>query len=811
MFVKVAVENAKYSFDKPFAYKVPVELEKKVKLGIRVMVPFGTANKSNVALVLEIVKDELEGKFKEMVSVLDAKPVLTKEMIALVHWMKSRYFCTMFDCIRLMLPAGISYKIEPVYNFVKFPENQIEANRTELDVLTLLKNSSNPLSLAQIAKSLGLKEDEISLTNLVAKALIDCTDKAQRKMGDASQKMISPILNTGVKLTQRQEEVLSVLNDIGETTVKDLMYFTGCSMAIIKALIDKGVAKIFEQEVYRKPKSLETILDEKPKSVQLSICQSKALDNIVDDLELGEKPVSLLYGITGSGKTSVYLKLIDYVIGKGQDVILLLPEISLTPQSIELFKNKFPGMVGVFHSRLSLGERLDEWKRVEKGETKIVIGTRSAIFAPFKKLGLVVIDEEQEHTYKSEITPRYNAKEIARFRCSFNKAFCLLTSATPSIESFHMAENGIFGLNRLEIRYGDALLPSVRVVDMNQEEVFGNTSDLSFALRKGLNDVYRDGKQSIVLLNRRGYHTFARCKACKTVINCPNCSISLTLHSANNRLMCHYCSYSSPLATICPECGSKEMDFSGYGTQRAEDALMNAVPGARVLRVDADSTSAKYSLEKKLDAFASGEYDIMIGTQMVAKGLNFENVTLVGIMSADQSLFSDDFRSNERTFDLITQVIGRSGRGKYKGQAIIQTHMPENVYLRLAASQDYSLFYEMELDYRKAMLYPPFVDILLIVAVGEDEALVKKALEHFSQILSERIKKSEEKIPVRLLRPTPASVLKVNSKIRYKMILKCRNTVKFRDLISAVLITFQKNREYKDVTIYADPNPYSIM
>lgn len=812
MFVSVAVENTSYSFDKAFTYRVPFELQRSIQKGMRISVPFGGGNKTRIALVLDFVEDPNSAKIKEIISILDKEPVLSQEMILLASWMKSRYYCTLFDCIRLMLPAGINYKVKVFYKFLQAPENDVMLTSVEKDVLTLINNSKKDIEAVEIAKILNVPEKVLHLNKLENLGLIQAYDSTVRKTGDATQKMVKAIFSESQKLTPRQESVYETLLETGEVSVKDLMYFTGCSLSVIKAMQEKNCVEIFEQEVYRKPKHLKASYDEAPEdNVELSIIQSDAFDDIIDQLELGEKPVSLLYGVTGSGKTSVYLKVIDYVVGKDQDVILMVPEISLTPQTIDLFKSKFGEQVGVFHSGLSLAQRLDEWKRAKNGDCKIAIGTRSAIFAPFSNLGLVVIDEEQEHTYKSEITPRYNAKEIARFRCAYSKAFCLLTSATPSVESYFMAKNGIYNFNMLDVRYGAARLPEVKVVNMNDEEVFGNKTDLSYPLRYYLNKNFQNGKQSIVLLNRRGYHTFARCKKCRTVVTCPHCSISLTLHSSNKRLMCHYCGYSMPLDIKCSECGSDEIDFSGYGTQRAEEALMKVVPNAKVLRIDADSTSAKYSLEKKLDAFSNGEYDIMIGTQMVAKGLNFENVTLVGVISADQSLYSDDFRSNERTFDLITQVVGRSGRGKYDGQAIIQTYIPENAYLRLAAAQDYITFYEMEIQYRYAMLYPPFVDLLIIAAVGENEALVKSAISDFSVQFAERAKEKDDKFPVRLLKPVPAVVAKVQGKYRYKLIIKCKNTLVLRKEVSSLLKEFAKKKEYKEITIYADTNPYSIM
>lgn len=420
------------------------------------------------------------------------------------------------------------------------------------------------------------------------------------------------------------------------------------------------------------------------------------------------------------------------------------------------------------------------------------------------------MDEEQESTYKSESTPRYHARDIAKFRVNYNRAYCLLCSATPSVESYYMAQSGKYRYHALHHRYGDAVVPTVQLVDMNNEDLYRGKPMISMALARAVSENIRAGRQSILLLNRRGYHTYAVCKDCKTVAACPNCSISMTYHAANNRLMCHYCGHSEPAYVRCKACGG-ELTFSGGGTQKAEDQLREAFPEARILRVDTDTTANKYALEKKLNAFANGEYDIMIGTQMVAKGLDFENVTLVGVLSADQSLYSDDYRSNERTFDLLTQVVGRAGRGRYRGMALIQTHVPENPYLHLAAAQNYEIFFETEIRFRRAMLYPPFADLLQIGFVGEKEDTVRAAAEHFSALLAETFRRDYPNLPLRLLRASAASVSRMGGKYRYKIIMKYKNSKAFRDAIAMLLSVFSSDKRFLSVTAYADPNPDAIL
>ncbi len=810
MFVSLAVENTNYSFDMPFTYEVPEELVAITSIGKRVTVPFGNGNKTRVAIVLSECEYDGSGKVKRIVSVLDDRPVLSKEMIDLVFWMKSRYFCTLFDCVKLMLPAGISYKVKQVYTALK--NDTQDLSEIQKSIVKLLNRNKNGFSSEELKQFYSFADISADIDFLLQNKYIITVDTAKRKIGDAGEKMVVAKESFNQKLTPKQQNVYDALLETGQVSVKELLYFTGSTIGIVKALHSKGAVDIFEVEVYRKPENLVRESNNLSKSdITLSFDQNSVFQSLVREYINGTKLVSLLHGVTGSGKTLVFLKLIDYVIKTGKQVILMVPEISLTPQTIDLFKEKFHDRIAVFHSKLSLGERLDEWKRADRGDCDIVIGTRSAVFAPLRKLGLIVIDEEQETSYKSETTPRYNAKEVARFRCLKENAFCVLSSATPSIESYYMAKCGKFGFHKLNYRFGKAQLPTVDLVDMNEEEVFSNKTDFSEVLKNELNENFINGKQSIILLNRRGYHTFARCKECKEVISCPNCSISLTLHSANDRLMCHYCGYSVASNAICPTCECAEIVFSGYGTQRAEESLQSVVPDAKILRIDADSTSAKYSLQKKFDSFAQGEFDIMVGTQMVAKGLNFPNVTLVGVLSVDQSLCNDDFRSSEKTFDLLTQVVGRSGRGESKGKAVIQTYIPENSYLKLASTQDYDSFYDMEIEYRKAMLYPPFVDLLLIVAVGENEQKVKQATELFLEKLSYEAEKQTEKLPLRILRPSPAAVTKAFGKFRYKMLIKCRNTAKTRELISKLLIDFAKNKEFFDITVYADSNPYTII
>ena len=501
------------------------------------------------------------------------------------------------------------------------------------------------------------------------------------------------------------------------------------------------------------------------------------------------------------------MSVIDKVLDSGKSVIVMVPEIGLTPQTISLFAERYGESIAVFHSALSVRERLEQWKRVKRGNAKIVIGTRSAVFAPLENIGLIIIDEEQEHTYKSEQTPRYDAIDVAKFRAVQNNCLLLLASATPSVESFAAARSGRYELCTLTKRYGNAVLPEVVTVDMRTAEKADGSREISKTLFECLKDNLENGRQSILLINRRGYHTFAACNSCGTVITCPHCSISMTYHSANNRLMCHYCGNSLPFSSVCPECGENAVRYSGFGTQKIEDELKILLPTARVVRMDTDSTAGKNSHEKLLDSFAHGEYDIMIGTQMVAKGLNFPNVTLVGVVSVDQQLYNDDFRSLEKTFSLLTQVVGRSGRGELKGKAVIQTLTPENDIIRLAARQDYEEFFDTEIRLRKAMIYPPYCDLCIVGFVGENETVVKAAARETLDLLKKLSSGEFKGEKIIALGPMPARVAKINEKFRYRIIIKCKNSNRFRQMVSQILVSMNTDSRFSKVTVYADMNP----
>lgn len=732
----VAVEKTFFNFESDYDYYVPVSLEKVIKVGMRVRIPFGKANKLRDGIVVRLYT-AMNSELKEIASAVGSEPALGQEMVELALWLKERCFCTTYDCLKQMLPRGFG-----------------KINAASSKAATLLIE----------------KEEDLT------------------------------------KLTPKQKSVVNLLFDAGTADVSEITEFCSVGVSVLKNLEKYGVIKIFDKEIYRTPYKMNGYAVQKNEII-LSEQQKKAYESYVSMLENGGG-TGLLYGVTGSGKTQVYLKLIDRALELGKDVIVLVPEISLTPQTLSIFLKRYGNQVALFHSGLSLGERNDEYKRADRGEAKIVIGTRSAVFAPLHNLGLIIMDEEQENTYKSERTPRYNAKDVARFRCRYNRALFLMISATPSLESYSNAVKGKYVLCEMNERFGTSVLPQVITVDMKTEMKNGNRTPISAKLRELIGETIDKGKQAILLINRRGYNTFIACNDCGHVITCPNCSISLTYHSYNNRLNCHYCGYSKTLDTVCPECGSENVRYSGYGTQRIEDELGALFPFAKILRMDADTTSAKFSHDKLFNAFANHEYDILIGTQMVAKGLDFKDVILVGVVNADNSLYDENYNSSERCFDLITQVVGRSGRRGEQGKAVIQTVNPFNSTIEFAANQDYKSFYENEIELRKAMIYPPYCDIYSVSFVGENENTVAMCAKTFFDILKEINKDNKEKLIV--LGPSPAKISKLNNQYRYRLSVKCKNSKNIRQLLSNILKKVYKIKEYKEVSISVDLNPYDL-
>ena len=809
---KIAVENTSYSFDDAFDYAIPPQLQTKIQPGIRVLVPFGRSNQKRQGIVFALREPSSSKKLKSIISVLDKEPILTNEMLRLAVFLKERTFCTLFEAAKAMFPSGIGLRF--VLSYLSNPEISLQNAEKDLPLLefnifSFLEQSGKFQKKDSILKQFSLSADSSVLEDMQKKGYLVRNVDTQKKTMDATIKMakLSSLYlesTQQIKLTPKQKEVVQFLEQVETASVKEICYYTGVTTAVIMTLSKRGYIELFQNEIYRRPESSNYV--KVPDKITLTEEQETAFKGLQEKMHADTSATALLFGVTGSGKTQVFLKLIDEAVQKHKNVIMMVPEISLTPQMLSIFYHRYGDKVAVFHSALSMGERVDEWKRVQRGEAQIALGTRSAVFAPFHDIGLIIMDEEQEHTYKSEMTPKYDTHEVARFRADYHKALLLLASATPSIETYSRAIQGQYSLYTLQNRYGKAELPNVIAVDeFSPEKQIGDT--LLSALEENINQ----GHQSVLLLNRRGYNTFASCTKCKSVLTCPNCSISLTYHQRNNRLMCHYCGYSQPFTTDCPVCSSKDsIVYSGIGTQRLEDELQELLPKAKVLRLDTDTTTSKFAFENALQKFTNQEYDIMIGTQMVAKGLDFPNVTLVGVLSVDQMLYNDDYKSAERTFDLLTQVVGRAGRGKEKGKAIIQTAFPEHEVIELATRQDFPSFYNLDMQIRKSMIYPPYCDICIVGFIGKDEIQTKSAAKFFLEKLKETHKAKYSSLNLIVLGPMTPKIPKISGKYRYRIIIKCKANKTFCSFLSEEIKKFLNDKNFKKIAIVPELNPDSI-
>ena len=741
--VGVAVSNATFHFDKLYTYAVMPDQQDTVKLGSMVLVPFGRGSRARMGVVLACDAEPESAKLKYLFDVAPASACLTPELLRLVHFLKERTFCTYYEAVKAVIPYGAQYK---------------------------------PAVAAD------------GVTPVLQKQLTRHTENSYKLVGTLQQKP---------KPTAKQLAAVALLGG-GPRTLNELED-KGISRAVLDNLCAKGVV---ECSKVNKSIDLYSSIPLKNEPICLTAEQQAAYDALLPKLEDDAPHSALLYGVTGSGKTLVFLKLIAHCLEQGRKALVLVPEISLTPQMILRLKSQFGRRVAVQHSALNHTERLLQWQMIQDGGADIVVGTRSAIFSPLENIGLIIIDEEQEHTYRSESAPRYSAHEMARQRAAENGALLLLASATPSTESFYAAQHGRTQLVRLTQRYGGNPLPKVQIVDMRAELASGNPREISLAMEDAIRRNLDAGKQTILLLNRRGYQTMAQCEDCREVLKCQKCSVPMVYHKSAHKVLCHYCGSQMKPPTVCPTCGGK-LQYRGFGTQKAEEELAKLFPDARVLRMDQDSTAAKDAHEKLLAKFADHEYDIMVGTQMVAKGLDFEDVTLVGVLGIDSLLFAQGFRAYENVFSLITQVVGRSGRAKDPGFAIIQTTDPDNPVLNLAAAQDYDAFFQQEIAYRKLGLYPPFCGLCVIGFAGAKEIETARAAARFAALLGQQAAKQPD-LPLRVLGPTPGSIEKINDTYRYKLTIKCRNDRRFRDLVRSALELYEQEKLPSKATVAVD-------
>ena len=742
--VGVAVSNATFHFDKLYTYAVMPDQQDTVRLGSMVLVPFGRGSRARMGVVLACDAEPESAKLKFLFDVAPASACLTPELLRLVHFLKERTFCTYYEAVKAVIPYGAQYK--PT-----------------------------------------VAEDGV--TPVLQKQLVRHTENAYKLVGTLPPKP---------RPTAKQLAAVALL--AGEERTLSALEEKGISRAVLDNLCAKGV---LECSKVNKSIDLYSSIPLKNEPILLTEEQQAAYDTLLPGLEDAAPHSALLYGVTGSGKTLVFLKLIEHCLQMGRRALVLVPEISLTPQMILRLKSQFGKRVAVQHSALNHTERLLQWQMIQDGGADIVVGTRSAIFSPLENIGLVIIDEEQEHTYRSESAPRYSAHEVARQRAAENGALLLLASATPSTESYYAAQHGRTQLVRLTKRYGGNPLPKVQIVDMRAELASGNPREISLAMEDAIRHNLEAGKQTILLLNRRGYQTVAQCEDCREVLKCQKCSVPMVYHKSAHKLLCHYCgSQLDPPPARCPACGGK-LQYRGFGTQKAEEELAKLFPEARILRMDQDTTAAKDAHEKLLAKFARHEYDIMVGTQMVAKGLDFEDVTLVGVLGIDSLLFAQGFRAYETVFSLVTQVVGRSGRAKDPGFAIIQTTDPDNPVLNLAAAQDYDAFFEQEIAYRKLGLYPPFCGLCVVGFAGPKESEVARASARFAALLGRQAAKQPD-LPLRVLGPTPGSIEKINDSYRYKLTVKCRNDRRFRDLIRETLTLYEQEKLPGKATVVVD-------
>lgn len=740
---KVAVSAATYWIDRPYDYLIPEELQGKVHPGMRVYVPFSRGNRRVEGIVLAVTDGSKYEALKPVLAVLDEQPVLTDEQIRLALFMRERFFCTVYDAVKAILPAGLWFN-------------------------------------ADGSRRVNDKTVEMARLSVPAEDAADLADRIRHR---------SP----------RQAELLDLLCSFEALPVKDLLLHGNASRASLKSLCDKELVSLYQREVFRRA---EIPSEERVPLPVLNEEQQAVFEKLSALSSSGKAGCALLQGVTGSGKTSVYIHLIQQQLSRGKSSILLVPEIALTPQMLRTFSNHFGDEVAVLHSSLSLGERYDEWKRIRSGRAHLVIGTRSAVFAPVQDLGILIIDEEQEETYRSENAPRYHARDVAKYICSKAGCTLLLGSATPELVSRYQAQIGRYAYFRLDKRYNAQKLPSVRIVDMKRELREGNGGCISSVLAQELQKNLDAGEQSILFLNRRGTNKLISCGDCGFTYKCPRCSVSLTYHSLNRRLLCHYCGYSRRVDDACPECGGR-LKYVGAGTQLVVEELQTLFPGREILRMDTDSLAPVGSHEELFDRFRKENTPFLVGTQMVTKGLNFENVTLVGVLSADQSLYAGDYRAGERTFSLITQVVGRSGRGTKPGRAIIQTYTPENETIRLAAEQDYEAFYASEIEVRKLQNAPPFTDHLSVTISGMTESLVVEA----GRFVRDRLEALIGRQKADFLGPTPLNVVKVNNRFRYRVHINCIAGASIRGFIAQAVIECNTDKRFRGVSVFAENDP----
>jgi primosomal protein N' (replication factor Y) len=835
----VSVSNISFAVDKPFSYQIPGGFVNDITVGTRVIVPFGRNNKKREGIITDIREYDGNIPLKPIYEIVNNERVLDEKSIELATYISQKYYSTLYDAAALLMPPGSNIKFTEYAELINADLSVLPLELSDLKrfIIDLLVSKNEPVKISEIEEATensGVRKTLAQLQRMGKIRIFEESSNAHNQKTVKTAELMLPEFEAReyaeqfLKRANAQKRLLELLIENGKMPVIDLVAFSGASRQSINGLAGKGVISITEEVLDSDP-----FIREKSKTMEkhkLNPEQQEIVDTITKSYENKDKDTSvfLIKGVTGSGKTEVYLELVEFIILKGGQAVILVPEIALTPQIRQRFFGRFGSSVAVLHSALSISERKSQWRKIENGEVSVAVGARSAVFAPFSNLAMIIVDEEHETTYKSENSPRYNAKDIARFRMKQNNGILVLASATPSVENYYgcfdaksakdleskhplKAKIGETVLLRLNKRYNNTELPSVKVVDMREELKSGNHSVLSEELKKGLMAVRENNQKAIILLNRRGYSTFVSCRDCGLVIKCKKCDVALTYHSIEGSLKCHYCGHTEKLTNICPDCKSTSVRYFGSGTQKLEEELYKMFSDTQIIRMDNDTTSTKMSHERLLTRFAKQDCAILLGTQMIAKGLDFKDVALVGVISADTTLFLGGYNGSEKTFGLITQVCGRAGRGETRGEAVVQTYNPEHYAIIAAASQDYDKFYESEIIFRKNIKYPPFCEIINVIFTGDNDAKILEFAERIKSILTEKVDLyNERENYIAMYGPTPCAISKIRDKYRFHILIKCKSSEKIRRSFSEAIKELIKKGGY-DINVAVDVNPVNFI
>lgn len=815
MIAKIMLTNAAGALSREFDYIVPEKLEPKLAIGMRVIVPFGARNASAEGIVVRITEKSDVEKLKPIKNIIGSAPECTEEQIELCRWMQERYLCSFSQAYKPIRPPGVRAKI---HEWLVLEENAEAEDLTDFQqrITAFIKEAGGAAEYAELAEYLGAKGLRRAVDDLKEKGVVGIHESIKEAMSLKYVRKVRLECTTedGYAIADElyarrahiQANMLLALCDSDSLSCAELVDISGGNYGALRALCDKGLASVYNEPIERTAYNIEKYKRTDayvPTDEQKPIIEY--LNSLITD---GKYEKILLRGVTGSGKTEVFLQAIEHAIREGKQAIMLVPEISLTPQMVERFVGRFGNRVAVMHSGLSMGERFDQWNKIKNGEVSVVVGARSAVFVPFDNIGIIILDEQHESSYKSDISPRYHAADIAEKRAARAGAPLLLASATPEVAVYYRALCGEYKLFEMNKRYNQNAMPRARIVDM-RSELFDlhNNSPISTRLREEIRLNLERGEKTVLFLNRRGYNTFVSCRECGEVIQCENCSIAMTYHKKTDKLVCHYCGLTMDNVKQCPSCGSKYIRFFGTGTQRIEDEIKTLFPQARVIRMDFDTTSQKGGHEQVLNRFKNGEADILLGTQMVTKGLDFPEVTLVGVLAADTSLNVDDFRANEKCFSLITQVCGRAGRGDVEGRAVIQTYQPQNRTINFAKEQNYIDFYENEILYRQRMGYPPFCDIVCILVSGDDEKSAENEVNNIGEIIKDVQKRCDGII--KILGPAAAPIQRIKNKYRFRILLKVKTAESFLPILKIINDEHEASRSKN--TLVIDVNPSSMI